>query len=62
MQMETRCRLEGLLRNYRRGLVPLMGDGGVWALDYDRLAPRLVGFVPRRVRAIAEYLAAAFAK
>lgn len=43
MPMGTRHRLEGLLLNSKRGLVLQMDDGGVWALDHDRHATKLIG-------------------
>ena len=43
MPIGTRHRLEGLLLNSKRGLVLQMDDGGVWALDHDRSAAKLVG-------------------
>lgn len=43
MPMGTRHRLEGLLLNSKRGLVLQIDDGGVWALDHDRHAAKLVG-------------------
>lgn len=41
--MGTRHRLEGLLLNSKRGLVLQIDDGGVWALDHDRHAAKLIG-------------------
>lgn len=43
MPMGSRHRLEGLLLNSKRGLVLQIDDGGVWALDHDRHATKLVG-------------------
>ena len=43
MPMGSRHRLEGLLLNSKRGLVLKIDDGGVWALDQDRRASKLVG-------------------
>lgn len=43
MPMGSRHRLEGLLLNSQRGLVLRMDNGGVWALDHDRNATKLVG-------------------
>ena len=43
MPMGSRHRLEGLLLNSKRGLVLQMNDGGVWTLDHDRNAAKLVG-------------------
>lgn len=40
--MGTRHRLEGLLLNSKRGLVLQIDDGGVWALDHDRHAAKLI--------------------
>ncbi len=43
MAMGIRNRLQGLLLNSRRGLVLQENDGGVWALDHDQHATKLVG-------------------
>ena len=43
MPMGSRHRLEGLLLDSKRGLVLQMDDGGVWALDHDRHAAKMVG-------------------
>ena len=43
MPIGSRYRLEGQLRNARRGLLVQVDDGGVWALDADPDAKALVG-------------------
>ncbi|MDP9412522.1 MAG: DUF5818 domain-containing protein [Pseudomonadota bacterium] len=43
MPIGTRHRLKGLLLDRRRGLVLQVDDGGVWALDTEPEANRLVG-------------------
>lgn len=43
MPIGARHRLEGLLLNSKRGLVLQVDNGGVWALDHDRDAAKLVG-------------------
>ena len=43
MPIGSRHRLEGLLLSSKRGFVLQMDDGGVWALDHDRSATKLVG-------------------
>lgn len=59
MPMGTRHRLEGLLLNSKRGLVLQIDDGGVWALDHDRHAVKLVGLRvvvdPAQLRASTEF-------
>ena len=46
MPIGTKHRLEGLLLNSKRGLVPQIYNSGVWALDRDR-HPSMKAAIPR---------------